>query len=441
LNIERIQNMAWNIRARIGGLFKKITSARKDSHRESKTRGGEPVGIYLDPFETNFILRPIFSFVGALGTTAFLYGLQWLIGSHALPLWARIPTVVLLSCIFAFNDSKPITVPKQYVAILTFFGMRFNIYFEEGDHYWYGMKLGFGRSTDPLPHSDPKGKYPKEAEGFVYIGSRPIGIWPNMDQKDKFTLSNVAHDSSTIYNALTVTFKTVWPLRYANSDDPILDIAERARSALRTVVSFFVGADNAMLKSVTSKLLEGQHIVTAFTFRAIDGHPAGSVIQDRSGDRIFEIVPPEGDLEEAKRRVRERIDRDANPLMREVVLRDNVPVVQHKEVADHLIPVTTGTGTYFERASVSDVTLSEEVAKQANIAAGEYYQRVAQIENAKVIKAAQDIMKDGVDTEDGKFATLAALARDGHAKIVYVPDSDRLTRAAVAGAQQIGEKK
>lgn len=448
---------AWinQLRTRFGTLFPNLSSARHQKMRESesKAKKGDPVGKYLDPFETNVILRSIISVIAAVIVTALLYALEWVLGSDILPLWAAIPIALLLALFFALNDSEPLIVPKQYVAIFTFLGMRFNVYFEEGTHYWYGGKVGISWSTDPLPNSDEK-KYKSEKSGFVYIGNRPIGVWPSLEQKRQYRLSNVAHDSSTIHNTLTVTFRVVWPLRYANSDDPILDIAERSRSALRTLVSFFVGDDNAMLKSISSKLLEGKYIVTAFLFHPVEGRPAGSVIQDRSGDRILEIVDiPEDEegedigeklqrrLEEAKQRVMVRINSDANPKMREAVLHENTPVVSYKEVVDHLIPIMTANGAHFEHASVSDVSLSEEVEKQANIAAGENYQRTAQIQNARTIKEAQEILAKGLKTKEGQFATLAALARDGHADIVYVPDSDRLTRAAVAGAKQIGGKK
>jgi hypothetical protein len=424
---------------------KRLYKKRKDEVEADKL-----VGIYLDPITVRVVLRPLFSITAGMAIAYVLYGLDRWIGSDLFSQWWFAPLLgALLSVLIWLPDSKAGTVPKNYAAIVTVLGLRFHVYLKEGFYNWYGERIGIGISTDPIPASqhatteEGEYEYPDEAKGFVYLGNRTINIWHS--SKDKTTkLANVAADSSSVFNTLTFTFRVRAPLWWANADDPILDIAERARSAFRTLVSFFAGADVPALKSITSSIMEGKWFYAAFTTKLVDQHPRGSVVQDDSGRRIFKIAKAKPSKEEEdeiiadiQKEIRETGDED----MRNYAPREGEIRVQHREVLDHMIPVMTQNGAFFVDSSVSSVELSEEVAKQANAAAGENFQRIAQIQSARANKEAREILAKGLEDPENQMAAMLAGARDGYVDVTYVPAADRLTRAIVAGARKIGGTK
>lgn len=421
-----------------------------DDKRRKKVERAERVGWYINPFTSNVVLRPLLSIATASIVTSALLVIDNVIGSNLFPWWGALILLALFTLLFALNDPQ-VEVKAAHVAIVTFFGQRVNIYLEEGNHSWYGGKLGFGWSSDPLPNRQG---YKNEAEkGFVFIGDRPISIWPNRKEKGNVVLDNVSGDGSALFTTLTTTSKVYWPLQWANSDDPILDIAERSRSGLRTIASFLPGFDNVKMQSIFSGLMGGHTLVTAFTTERIDIFDRGSVIQDASGVHIFEMVgykanetkdAYEARVAEAKLRVAERIEREADSKMYAKVLgKDGKPIIQTRHLNDHLVPVLTDCGSHLERATVSSVKQSDEVQKQADKAAGESFQRRGQRMNAAAMKEAGKIMRAELAKPGGETALAAALAADGKGTFshVHVSGGDALSRAAVAGAKSLGDKK
>jgi hypothetical protein len=420
-------------------------NSRKENRRRDRLHHGKRVGIYLSPVETNLILRPILSLFAGQVVGWLLYLLAVGLGSAIFPWWAAGSLGVLLAIFFGLNDEKELEVPKAHVAIVTFLGLRFRIYLEEGTHYWFAQRIGFSYSADPLPNT----VWEKEKLGFVFVGKRQLQIYERTeaDKKQKdLTLKNVTSNSSEVSVQLTVAVTTMDPLAWANSTDPVLDVAERARSALRTIVSFFTGIDNAVMKSAFSKLMGGHKLIAAFTKEPRGVHPRGSVVQNPSGTLIFETLLPDASteaVEEAKALLRQRINDEADPAMVKSLSKDkdgNIRI-EEREVEEHLVGVMDAVGAHFDHASASNFSLSEEVSRQANIAEGENFQRTGQVLSAKTIAETSEIIAKAkkANGEDSEFAVMAALAKDGHAEIKYilVPGADRLTRAAVAGASQI----
>lgn len=418
----------------------------REKRRKEKLHKGERVGLYLSPIRTNLVLRPALSILAGAAIALVLYAFAWVVGSgNIFPWWAALSLAGILSAFFALNDEKAISVPKTHVAILTFLGVRFRIYLEEGDHYWYGEKIGFARSEDPMPVPASEG----EKKGFVYTGKRPIEIYERSTSGEKtknLTLANVAADFTEVRAKLTITLQVMDPLSYANSADPILDAAERARSGLRTTISFFTGVDNAVLKSSFSDLLGGKKFLTALSKKAVGVHPRGSVIQNQSGAPIFDVVPsdtPEEDVNEVKTELRNKIRTDADQEMIDALPKDSSGeiIIQEREVEDHLVPAMDAIGAHFTHASVSDFSLSKEVADQANKAASESFQRIGQVLSAQTLAEVRGILAAGLNEPGNELATLIAAAKDGHAEIIVVPGADSLTRAAVAGAAKLKPKK
>lgn len=465
----------------VGRIFTKpITMWHKpkpNSDKEAELRRmvekEEMVGTYFSAFETNFIFRPLLSTVAAFMVVAILFVTDTILGSNMLPWWAALILLTLLATLFALNDDKiviegnkklPLSIPENHVGILTFFGTRLNAYLEEGDHYWYGGKLGFGVSTAPLTN---RKDYKVESEkGFVFIGDRAISIWPNLGESGQVRLKTVSGSGSTNTSTLTITFKVYWPLAWANSDDPILDIAERSRSGLRSISSFLPGFDNVKMQSIFSGLMGGGTLVTALTKKSIDIFPRGSVIQDASGRHIFEIVKYNPDRSEAdhtrlvdnaKARVSAKIIADGDEEMKTMVVDpednprtqvfslnkvDDIHEVVEEEGTDkHLVPVMTDCGCHLERATIAEILTSEQEQEQANIAASESFQRRAQRMNAEAMHENTETMRKNLKEEGGEAALAAALAADGKASFVHVSGGDRLSRATVAAAKTLGDKK
>lgn len=420
----------------------------------------EKVGLYLDSTRTNLILRPILSVAAAIVVSLFLFLFDILMGSNLLPWWSVIILTILLITFFALNDDKPVNIPAVHVGILTFLGMRLNVYLEEGDHYWYGGKIGFGISGAGLPNRKP---FPEEStNGFVFVGDRVISIWPNLSEPKQVKLHNVSGDGSSNNMTLTVTFKTYWPLAWANSNDPILDIAERSRSSLRTIAALLPAFDNVKMQSIFSGIMGGGTLVTALTNKREDIFDRGSVIQDQSGRHIFEMVKYNPDqsmeertrlIDEAKTRVAEKIEHEGDETMRKLVLdSEGKPRIEvfslnkeddpHAEEMDkHLVPVLTDTGSHLERATISEIRLSEEVQNQADKAAGEAFQRRGQRMNAAAMRENTETMSKNLKEAGGEAALAAALAADGKGSFIHVSGGDGITKAAVAAAKTLGDKK
>jgi len=82
------------------------------------------------------------------------------------------------------------------------------------------------------------------------------------------------------------------------------------------------------------------------------------------------------------------------------------------------------------------------VAEAANEAASEALQRSAQLASATTVKDSRKILAptaEEVAAPGYEMATIIAAAQDNKGvKIVYSPGADSLTRAAIAGASQIG---
>ena len=114
----------------------------------------------------------------------------------------------------------------------------------------------------------------------------------------------------------------------------------------------------------------------------------------------------------------------------------------HAENTDkHLVPVLTDCGSHLERATTSEIRLPEEVQEQANKAAGEAFQRRGQRMNAAAMRENTQTMRDQLAKAGGEAALAAALAADGKGSFIHVSGGDPITRAAVAGAKTLGDKK
>lgn len=404
------------------------------------------------------LVRVIASLIAGILAAFFFYALDALFDANFLSVWMTLLLGILLAIWFALDDDEPVRVPVAYGALLTFLGMRTPFWISEGYYPWIGRRLFF----DYFKYSgNEMANLPNYVPGFVFTGELVLPIWNSAVDEDNTTLSNVARDGSTITTNLTVVLQIVNLAEWIDSSQPIFDIAERARAAFRTAVAFFTGVDCYSAKTLLGKLMTGHSVITAFVRDEKGSRPKLSMIQDASGAPLYSLVERDACngmseqersmfLQEVRKqfwqevmdRVEESMRRSAGFVDEEA---EDLKCIQMRSVDHHLLNVIHDVGARFIRASVGDVTLSEEVAKQANRAAGEVFQRDAQMISARTTKAAtKELLPDEemLSNPGYKDAVLISAAQDNPGiKIVHVPDGDSLIRAAVAGGSQIGGEK
>lgn len=405
-------------------------------------------GLYFGPLTMNLVARPVLSAIGG----AFFTGAIWVLveimvtatsveSPLDLPLYQML--WLAFTILFALGEESVEEVPIAHAAMLTFLGFRIRMYRTEGRYSWTGKRLGLDRSRKVAEPGTDK-------DGLIYLGEIQIPIWNSAAEKDKIRLSNTARDSSTVYANLLIVLSLSDPYLWIDSKDPLTDIAERARSAFRTGIAYFIGVDNAIVKSVLGKLMSGFTMVTAFLRRNVGGQPQGSVLRDMGGAHIHKLVPP-GDIDEVHerdefRREIESVAHTIDPdLLAAVKGTDGRIVIETRAVAETLNEVMQRVGAILMRASVGDIALSEEVIGAANKAASEAAQRAAQLASAETMVAARKILAptaEEADRPQSELAALIAAAQDNpNIKIVMIPGADPLTRAAVAAATQIRSEK
>lgn len=426
-------------------------------------------GWYFGPIGFNLVFRPIASIIGG----SFISTLFWLsleatkrfgmiaVNPLDLTLWSLLTLALVIWIIMPDNDT-PEKVPEAHAAMVTFLGARWRLYRTEGEYSWTGKSLFLGRS---MKISEPG----TNDKGFIYLGEIPIRIWNAADAngQDKVNIVSVARDTSAVTTTLTIVLELDDPKLWLDSQDALGDVAERARSAFRTAISFFVGTDVTGVKSVLGLLMAEKTIVTAFLQRTIGTNIVHSLLEDRSGVHQYLIV---GQDKNGKEIIDEMIDEDNGRFLADTInnakqrfladiksreaefdkemwdaaldANQNGIVAADRSVSEALTEVAKAVGADFLRASVGNISLSAEVTKEANKAASEVFQRDAQMASAKTVKEARKILSPSKEElENNPYfqdAAMVAAAQDNpNISVVHVTGSgDRLTRAAAVHANQ-----
>lgn len=424
------------------------------------------VGWYFGPVWFNLAFRPFASAVAGIIISTLLWlplaalALFGVIPSNPLnpALWLLL-TVALAIWIALPDNETPEKVPEAHAAMVTFLGARLRVYRTEGEYSWTGKRLFLGRSAKvSMPGTDKK-------EGFIYLGDIPIRIWNAADEKEKVVITCVSRDSTAVKTTLTVTFKLNDPYLWVNSEDALGDVAERARSALRSAVNFFVGTDVAGVKSVLGHLMSEQTIVTAFLKKPVGTNVIHSMLQDHAGVPQYIIVGKEEDpnnpgkmieiegetIDQAKQRfltmLNSRKAEFSTEMWEAATDQSNQHIVAtDRSVSETLNEVAEKVGADFLRASIGDISLPPKVVEEAEKAASEIFQRDAQVASARAIRQAREELKPSNDDLNDPYfqdAAMVAAAQDNpNISVVHVTGSgDRLTRAAAVHASQTKKGK
>lgn len=445
--MEEFLNRIWTALSRAGSaLFSRADVEPKKQNQSpfaERIAQGEFIGIQINVVMWNIIIRPVLSIVAGFLFVVILDIIDTFIGSDLIDWRIGVALTFLFAAIFGTSDGEVETVPSAHAAMVTFLGKRLRIYRTEGDYTWTGKKLFLGRYSIDRSESADTEPLGTDKQGFINLGEIQIAIWNRADERNQTQMDLITRDTATIRATLLIVIQLLDPYAWTTSSDPLLDIAERARSAFRTAASYFTAVDNAAIKSVLGNLMSGKTIVTSFLRSVVRSHAPGSVIQDEGGVHMYDILDADAtqeDIDAAITVFKEKLIKRADADMLEAVKAkgsDAGYVVEHRSVEDAIEEVIEGVGAKLIRASVGTITLPGEVTDEANKAASEARQRDAQLASAHTFAATKKIMDDAKTPGDEVAAAVAAAKDNPNVRVVFVPGADSLTKAAVAGASQI----
>ncbi len=384
-----------------------------------------------------FVLTYFLAFIFGIFNIQYLNGLWWIIGSA-------------MAITVAWNEPK-ITVPANHVGIITFLGTRYHVFIQEGDYWWLGQRFFFGISIQPLPKAENVQAGPGEAQGFVFIGKRILQIWNSADSKVKDTVILLqTQGGSTVTSSLDVNTTTIDPIKRARVTDANLRIANTTRTGLRKAAGLIRDTDFNVAKEIVTDLIVGDRVLVVFTLKKKDSYLEGTMVKDNSGSPIYHRLVLEGKPETFPDQIAPQVvefarlvEQTGNPEQVSVSKRDGNLAVAILDVREKLSPILEEVGEALDNLILSDAQLSGTVREAGEKASSEGYQRTAQVISAQTQQEVAAILSfDSKGEPISDFARALAATADGNkgVSIVMVPGSDPLTRAAIAGGQQIGGK-
>lgn len=416
------------------------------------------VGFYVGPFTSLYLRAAISLLAGGLVAT-FMYAIDTFAGTELLNVLWWFGLSILFSVYIGWNEEKTV-VPVNHVAFVTFLGRRWHIFLREGEYYWIGRRFFLDISRTPLANAKNVAKGDGEEQGFVYVGNRTLQIWNNRQNK-VITLTLPTRAGSTVTTNLTVKITTRDPMKWALSDDPILQIAEQARAGLRKALTFFRDTDVSGAKSAVVALISGKRVIAAFTAKKAGSFLVGTMVQDKSGLPMYEVInivqtPGEtaeafaqreaAELQQKKEAFITALVRDGNPDMVSAAKdKEGNLIVAELNIEEKLNTVVAEVGAYIENVVISDAQLSDTVRVASEAAASEGAQREQQVTSAETqAEVMQRLAAARQGTQVDDLDRLLAATADGNkgVQVVHVSGSDNpIIKAAIAGGKQIGGNK
>jgi hypothetical protein len=436
-----LMNMYWNsIADYMAAIVVVVTLViiynRRQSERQSELNNQpsredpKRVGEYLNVFQWNIIVRPVVSLTAGTIVAAVFKFADWYIETNVMNIWIFAGVALGMAVFFAQSENEDEVVPEAYGAMLTFWGVRFKVYRKEGRYSWTGKLIGFGKSQ--TFHSEGTDK-----NGFIKLLPFPISIWNQKDQKGKVQLKSSASDTSDVNTTLTLTIQLLDPYIWINSTDPALDLSEQARTAFRAAISFFTGVDCILVKSVFANLMVGLPILSVFLPKTIDGYPKGSMLRDKGGVSMYMVIKKGSDETSVKEEFANLIRSDADRIMLAECNLNPSSVddfhIAKRTVETAFADVLDRLGAHLVKAAVGNISLSEEVTREANKAASETFQRASQIASAKTFVEVGNIMQGVNELGLSDFDKAIAAAQDNpNIRVVATSGGDDSLKGAAA---------
>ncbi|MCU0678407.1 MAG: hypothetical protein MUF19_02335 [Candidatus Pacebacteria bacterium] len=273
----------------------------------------------------------------------------------------------------------------------------------------------------------------RQEDGFFKITRIPFRLWQSAKEVGKILITAVTKGGSTMQSELLVTLESFDPYLALRNDDAGLEIAERARSALRTGFSFFTSIDNAVMKDVVARLVEGHTIVFSPLTKQVDDLPAGSVARDTGGEPLFKIVeqqPGDENFEAAIERTinefKTHLDGHLTPAMREAVIGRKTRkkdangvlawdyIVETRSIQEALTEILEKNGFRLVSASIGEVLIDKSLSAAAVNAEQQSLEGSVQVKSARATALAMNETKPSPEElSDPLRADRLALAAAG----------------------------
>lgn len=408
------------------------------------------------------ISSAVFSLVITGVSYLFVWLFSWYFGyATTVPTIFWFGTFILIAFALGLIENGPVEkVPEtKYLALVTLWGIPLPIFRTTGDYPWIGSSMGFGRSTKVTKHSEGHQPDFTDTAGFILGGDIPFVVWNNANSSDenRTTIEANAKNDAVVKATLVLILRFFNPRPALDSEDPALDIGNRARQEIREMFRAFVDTDIPSLLDAVGPVLTGNTLLTYFLPRPVGVHKQGSMIKTSGENSIFYVLTDDeqkeldgltsedaklAKLEKYKQKVRTMIQRDAHPETKkrfwpeEGTVPDdlNIDVVR---VKNPIREVIEELGLKLRRATIGSITLSPEVTAAAQKASAESHERAAQVASAKANKEARHAMAptpEEMENPAWRDAMMIAAAGDNPeaVKIIHVPGLEALGALAKA---------
>ncbi|MEY3783978.1 MAG: hypothetical protein RLZZ230_300 [Candidatus Parcubacteria bacterium] len=402
--------------------------------RDIKNGKFEDLRLDLGVSDVNVYCRYGISLVAGLIATSLIWSLDVLLGSYLLDdTFIIFAIFICLTFFFAQAETADTVVPAGKVAIMTFWGFRFRVFLNEGVYPWTGKSLGIHRSAEVRTEGTT-------SDGFVNIKDFPMSIWNQSSERNKLKLECLASDNaSEVFTTLTLLVRIIDPIKWINSTDPALDLADKAREALRSIIAFFTAIDNTKMKGVYWEMMRGKTIITVFTPKSTNEYMKGTVIRSAGGAPMYEVV--DGDIEVAKAVFETKVRADSDQEMLQKCLVNGQLKIETRSVATIFLDVMDRVGVTVDSATIGNIDLSKVVTDAANKAASEPAQREGQMASANTIADSTAIIRKAREAGASELELgITAAADNKNVKVVITGGSsnNRLRDAAATHAALTG---
>ncbi|MCB0386591.1 MAG: hypothetical protein KDD43_14460, partial [Bdellovibrionales bacterium] len=296
------------------------------------------------------------------------------------PFWWGV--VVILALYYGHSDDSTAEVVPgtKYLAMVTFLGKPLPFYRETGNYRWTGKPLGLGRVNKVVQEFT-------DENGFIVGGDIPFVVWNSSDStsENRDIIEAHAKNDAVVKTTLTLVIRFVNPRKTLDSNDPALDIGNRARQEIREMFRAFVDTDIPNLMDNVGPVLRGKTLFTCFLPRAIEGYKRGSMIRRLGGGAIFKLAEHESGTPEYQQEMeafREQVRQEADPEHLNLVSGNNPAAAFRVEAVkvEHPIEETLeALGLKLVRLSIASITLSPQVTEAAAVASAQTHELATQV--------------------------------------------------------------
>lgn len=282
--------------------------------------------------------------------------------------------LVVIFWIFFKRSEEKISVPRQHVRIITFLGTELPIYLVDGEYTWYGQPFLFDISGHPgVPPKLAGNNFVTEHEtlpGMINIAVRTLPIWPSPDNKVT-GITLLARDKVNVKANYALSIRTDHPILWIRFNDTILQICNRARSAINELVALFISTDFNDIVHESQELLKGNRVIFAFAVKEEGSIKIASIARDRKGKPLSYVIEMDDDMtpEDYAKKEEESI-RDFTELFKKEVASDKIELfmdhnseieISVTKLSNSIKEIVYETGSVITQIAVDSIILPLKV--------------------------------------------------------------------------------